>query len=265
MSLHLSIFCLFLPHQQQRTSLTGHNPQPLSAISALLTDYWTIGLAEGGRGGVKGGWAGAEGVRCTWSKAPCISKPFAGLMQDWSDGRKRRRRNVARNATKCTGRRALFDYRSLRFGIFNFGTPLIIECFGLGLSLPVRPLHRRRPSHEAVTAANLAKVLAVYSREASRAFMLEIKSSDLSQPHQAQAPSLYAHYGGNPSTYDHRFEKLALPVCSAVLKLVTGGLVVRWVTTGEYPLLFSEILMSYTRFIWVAHIYLGGKFSFPLI
>ncbi|KAF2032683.1 hypothetical protein EK21DRAFT_60291, partial [Setomelanomma holmii] len=39
-------------------------------------------------------------------------------------------------------------------------------------------------------------------------------------------------------TYDHRFEKLALPVRSAVLKLVTGGLVVRWVTTGEYPLLY---------------------------
>jgi hypothetical protein len=40
------------------------------------------------------------------------------------------------------------------------------------------------------------------------------------------------------STYDHRFKKIALPVRSAVLKLVTGGLVVRWVTTGEYPLLY---------------------------
>jgi hypothetical protein len=40
------------------------------------------------------------------------------------------------------------------------------------------------------------------------------------------------------STYDHRFKKLALPVRSAVLKLVTGALVVRWVTTGEYTLLY---------------------------
>ncbi|KAF1915535.1 hypothetical protein BDU57DRAFT_450758, partial [Ampelomyces quisqualis] len=40
------------------------------------------------------------------------------------------------------------------------------------------------------------------------------------------------------STYDHRFKNIALPVRSAVLKLVTGGLVVRWVTTGESPLLY---------------------------
>jgi hypothetical protein len=39
-------------------------------------------------------------------------------------------------------------------------------------------------------------------------------------------------------TYDHRFENIALPVRSAVLKLVTGGLVVRWVTTSESPLLY---------------------------
>ena len=43
---------------------------------------------------------------------------------------------------------------------------------------------------------------------------------------------------GKSSTYDHRFKKIALPVRSAVLKLVTGGLVVRWVTTGESPLLY---------------------------
>ncbi|PSN65676.1 hypothetical protein BS50DRAFT_497280, partial [Corynespora cassiicola Philippines] len=30
--------------------------------------------------------------------------------------------------------------------------------------------------------------------------------------------------------------KIELPVRSAVLKLCTGGLVVRWVTTGESPL-----------------------------
>ena len=40
------------------------------------------------------------------------------------------------------------------------------------------------------------------------------------------------------STYDHRILKIELPVCSAVLKQDTGELVVRWVTTGEYPLLY---------------------------
>jgi hypothetical protein len=39
-------------------------------------------------------------------------------------------------------------------------------------------------------------------------------------------------------TYDHRTLKIELPVRSAVLKQCTGGLVVRWVTTGEYPLLY---------------------------
>jgi hypothetical protein len=50
-------------------------------------------------------------------------------------------------------------------------------------------------------------------------------------------PSIYGCETTTSSTFDHRFEKIALPVRSAVLKLVTGGLVVRWVTTGEYPLL----------------------------
>jgi hypothetical protein len=40
------------------------------------------------------------------------------------------------------------------------------------------------------------------------------------------------------STYDHRTLKSALPVRSAVLKQCTGGLVVRWVTTSESPLLY---------------------------
>jgi hypothetical protein len=39
-------------------------------------------------------------------------------------------------------------------------------------------------------------------------------------------------------TYDHRTLKIELPVRSAVLKQCTGGLVVRWVTTSEYPLLY---------------------------
>ena len=39
-------------------------------------------------------------------------------------------------------------------------------------------------------------------------------------------------------TYDHRTMNPELPVRSAVLKHCTGGLVVRWVTTSEYPLLY---------------------------
>jgi hypothetical protein len=42
--------------------------------------------------------------------------------------------------------------------------------------------------------------------------------------------------------------KIELPVRSAVLKQDTGGLVVRWVTTSEYPLLYVFVfafLFSY--------------------
>jgi hypothetical protein len=39
-------------------------------------------------------------------------------------------------------------------------------------------------------------------------------------------------------TYDHRIFGAALPVRSAVLKKDTGGLVVKWVTIGESPLLY---------------------------
>ncbi|KAH6246417.1 hypothetical protein HBI42_188840 [Parastagonospora nodorum] len=39
-------------------------------------------------------------------------------------------------------------------------------------------------------------------------------------------------------TYDHRTMRTRLPVRSAIYKHRTGGLVVRWVTTGESPLLY---------------------------
>jgi hypothetical protein len=39
-------------------------------------------------------------------------------------------------------------------------------------------------------------------------------------------------------TYDHSTLKTRLPVRSALFKQRTGGLVVRWVTTSEYPLLY---------------------------
>ena len=40
------------------------------------------------------------------------------------------------------------------------------------------------------------------------------------------------------STYDHRTMRIRLPVRSAIYKHCTGGLVVRWVTTSESPLLY---------------------------
>ncbi|KAF1926656.1 uncharacterized protein M421DRAFT_422623 [Didymella exigua CBS 183.55] len=45
-------------------------------------------------------------------------------------------------------------------------------------------------------------------------------------------------------TYDHRTLKTRLPVRSALFKQRTGGLVVRWVTTSEYPLLYVFALSS---------------------
>ena len=44
------------------------------------------------------------------------------------------------------------------------------------------------------------------------------------------------------STYDHRTLKTRLPVRSALFKQRTGGLVVRWVTTSEYPLLYVFVI-----------------------
>ena len=48
------------------------------------------------------------------------------------------------------------------------------------------------------------------------------------------------------STYDHRTMRIRLPVRSAIYKHCTGGLVVRWVTTSESPLLYVfEVLMKF--------------------
>ena len=57
------------------------------------------------------------------------------------------------------------------------------------------------------------------------------------------------------STYDHRILKSALPVRSAVLKQDTGGLVVRWVTTSESPLLYVFVINSFFLPIRLLHKY----------
>jgi hypothetical protein len=41
-----------------------------------------------------------------------------------------------------------------------------------------------------------------------------------------------------PFTYDHRILRTTHPVCSAIFKQDTGGLVVKWVTIGESLLLY---------------------------
>jgi hypothetical protein len=48
-------------------------------------------------------------------------------------------------------------------------------------------------------------------------------------------------------TYDHRTLKTRLPVRSALFKQRTGGLVVRWVTTSEYPLLYVFVFFFLER------------------
>jgi hypothetical protein len=47
----------------------------------------------------------------------------------------------------------------------------------------------------------------------------------------------FVQYWSLIGTFDHRMLKTRLPVRSALFKQHTGGLVVRWVTTSEYPLL----------------------------
>jgi hypothetical protein len=49
---------------------------------------------------------------------------------------------------------------------------------------------------------------------------------------------IYMCYCNKSSTYDHRILRTRLPVRSALFKQDTGGLVVRWVTTSESPLLY---------------------------
>jgi hypothetical protein len=50
--------------------------------------------------------------------------------------------------------------------------------------------------------------------------------------------SIYTLLALNPFTYDHRILRTTHPVCSAIFKQDTGGLVVKWVTIGESLLLY---------------------------
>ena len=52
------------------------------------------------------------------------------------------------------------------------------------------------------------------------------------------------HLVAHSFTYDHRTMRIRLPVRSAIYKHCTGGLVVRWVTTSESPLLYVFALFA---------------------
>jgi hypothetical protein len=57
-------------------------------------------------------------------------------------------------------------------------------------------------------------------------------------------PSIYHELLSISSTYDHRILRTRLPVRSALFKQDTGGLVVRWVTTSESPLLYVFVIFA---------------------
>jgi hypothetical protein len=52
--------------------------------------------------------------------------------------------------------------------------------------------------------------------------------------------------------------KTRLPVRSALFKQRTGGLVVRWVTTGESPLLY--VFAAFRFFLFLARLDVGAGF-----
>jgi hypothetical protein len=59
----------------------------------------------------------------------------------------------------------------------------------------------------------------------------------------SQDPPLYLYFDTRIiTTYDHRLKRIGHPVRSAIHKLEIGGLVVGWVTTSEYPLLYVFVI-----------------------
>ena len=66
------------------------------------------------------------------------------------------------------------------------------------------------------------------------------------------------HFTRKAVTYDHRLKRKGHPVRSAILKLQIGRLVVGWVTTSEYPLLYVFCLFNFT----FLHAYLVGICGF---
>ena len=63
--------------------------------------------------------------------------------------------------------------------------------------------------------------------------------------------TIYTPQLSNYFTFDHRTLRTLLPVCSALDKQRTGGLVVRWETTGESPLLNVFEFLFQTPLIFI--------------
>jgi hypothetical protein len=63
-------------------------------------------------------------------------------------------------------------------------------------------------------------------------------------------PGIHTHPRPKTITYDHRQRKAPRPVRSAYDKPLTGGLVVKWVTIGESPLLYVFFAFFLSRGIW---------------
>jgi hypothetical protein len=71
--------------------------------------------------------------------------------------------------------------------------------------------------------------------------------SRISERHERAQIEIYISITKCYFTYDHRTLKTRLPVRSALFKQRTGGLVVRWVTTSEYPLLYVFVVILHLQ------------------
>jgi hypothetical protein len=98
---------------------------------------------------------------------------------------------------------------------------------------PPNPLSQPSHPHRRIYQSNLTT-----STSLCLSILLHEHSALCLLLHPLVASALYTACSITVSTYDHRTLKIELPVRSAVLKQCTGGLVVRWVTTSEYPLLY---------------------------
>ena len=58
---------------------------------------------------------------------------------------------------------------------------------------------------------------------------------------------IYLHPHLRTFTYDHRILRTTHPVCSAIFKQDTGGLVVKWVTIGESLLLYVFVIFGVSK------------------
>ena len=68
-----------------------------------------------------------------------------------------------------------------------------------------------------------------------------------------QNDTLYVIRSTSPATYDHRRMKTGHPVRSGVLKHSTGCVVVGWVTTSEFQLLYVQPFLSFLASIIQNH------------